>query len=141
VTQKRERQDLILKFIGKEPISRQDVLAAKLGRAGHAVTQASISRDLDELGISKVEGIYVRARISPTVDLAIQSISIAGPNLIIVRCDPGMASAVTVRIDRSEIAEVIGTIAGDDTIFIAVADDQSQSSAIDKIKSLFGKYQ
>lgn len=137
IMQKRERQDLILKFIGSEAISRQDVLAAKLGRAGHSVTQASISRDLDELGVAKVDGIYVRRRPDTRVELRLNSITAAGPNLIVIKCDSGMASAITVRIDSAEIKEVIGTIAGDDTIFIAVADAEVQALAIAKIEGLF----
>lgn len=135
--QKRERHDLILKFIGSEAISRQDVLAAKLGRAGHPVTQASISRDLDELGVAKVDGIYVRRRPETRVELRLNSVSAAGPNMIVIKCDSGMASAITVRIDNAEITEVIGTIAGDDTIFVAVSDAEAQLAAIGKIERLF----
>jgi transcriptional regulator of arginine metabolism len=136
--QKRERQDLILKLIGKEAISRQDVLANKLGKAGYSVTQASVSRDLDELGVIKVDGIYVRARSQANAPLGLNSVEIAGPNLIVLKCEPGMASAITVRIDRAVIDEVVGTIAGDDTVFIAVAEAESQARVIRQIKELFG---
>lgn len=136
--QKRERHDLILKLIGKEPISRQDVLAAKLGKAGFSVTQASVSRDLDELGVIKVDGIYVRSRPHSIERLGLTSIQAAGANLIVLKCEAGMASAITVRIDRAGVEDIVGTIAGDDTIFIAVADLKGQAAAIEQINVLFG---
>ena len=135
--QKRERHELILRLITREAISRQDVLADKLGKAGYSVTQASISRDLDELGVRKVDGIYARLR-SVGADLALQSVIPVGDNLLVIKCEPGLASAVTVRIDRASFPEVIGTIAGDDTIFVATADRASQARATDKIRALFG---
>jgi transcriptional regulator of arginine metabolism len=137
--QKHERHDLILKVIGSEPISRQDVLAAKLGRAGHAVTQASISRDLDELGIRKVDGIYARVRATPELRLELKSVALAGDNLVVVKTDSGMASAATVRIDAANIAEIVGTIAGDDTVFVAIAGADSRGPVIKQIEALFGK--
>jgi transcriptional regulator of arginine metabolism len=137
--QKHERQNLILKLIGSEAISRQDILASKLGKAGYSVTQASVSRDLEELGIRKVDGIYARLRPAGDVGLIVRSLQTAGDVLIVLKCDPGMASAMTVRIDRADFAEVVGTIAGDDTIFVAVADAASQATAIGKITGLFEK--
>ena len=134
--QKTERHELILKLISREAISRQDVLANKLGNAGYPVTQASISRDLDELGVRKVDGIYARVRTSGA-GLDLRSITLVGNNLLVIKCDPGLASAVTVRIDRAAFDEVIGTIAGDDTIFVAVADSDAQESARQRISSLF----
>ena len=137
--QKHERQNLILKMIGSEPISRQDILASKLGKAGYSVTQASVSRDLEELGIRKVDGIYARRRPAGNVGLELRSVETAGDVLVVLKCDPGMASAMTVRIDAADFTEVIGTIAGDDTIFVAVADAASQATTIAKISSLFEK--
>lgn len=135
--QKHERHELILKLITGGAISRQDVLADKLGKAGYSVTQASVSRDLDELGVKKVDGIYARVR-SGAAGLDLRSITPAGENLLVIKCDPGLASAVTVRIDRAAFPEVIGTIAGDDTIFVATTDAASQAAAGEKIKGLFG---
>ena len=124
-------------MIGSEPISRQDILASKLGKAGYSVTQASVSRDLEELGIRKVDGIYARIRPAGSTGLELRSVRTAGDVLIVLKCDPGMASAMTVRIDAADLPEVIGTIAGDDTIFVAVSDADSQELAIEKITALF----
>jgi len=136
--QKKDRHDFILKLIGTEQISRQDLLAQKLGISGFVVTQASISRDLEELGITKSNGVYqLPTAASGAAKYGIKSLTPVGDNLIVGRCDPGLASAITVRIDASAISEIVGTIAGDDTIFIAVPNADAQTAAISKIWNLF----
>lgn len=139
IMQKMERHKLILNVIESRHVSRQDELAQLLSEAGFRVTQASISRDLDELGVVKVDGRY--AAIELPVDEAspfgVSAIIPAGENLIVVRCSAGLASAAAVRIDGSTISEVAGTIAGDDTIFIAVDGEHDQKAAIKKLKMIF----
>jgi transcriptional regulator of arginine metabolism len=138
--QKKERHDFILKLIGSEKISRQDLLAEKLGKGGFVVTQASVSRDLEELGITKSNGVYeLPTAASGAIRYGLKSLSPAGANLIVGICDPGLASAITVRIDAASIDEIVGTIAGDDTIFIAVPDTDKQAGAIAKIWNLFSE--
>jgi transcriptional regulator of arginine metabolism len=63
----------------------------------------------------------------------------AGDHLVVAKCLPGLASAVAVEIDRAGIAEIVGTLAGEDTIFIAVADRKGQRAAVKKIWELFGE--
>ena len=136
--QKKERQDFILKLIGAEQISRQEMLAEKLGLSGFVVTQASVSRDLEELGISKNNGVYgLPTSGSGAMRYGLKSLLTAGDSMIVGRCDPGLASAITVRIDAAGIDEIVGTIAGDDTIFIAVQNVDQQKSVISKIWNLF----
>src|SRR5215207_9685152 len=137
--QKSERHELILKVIASRPIGRQDELAQLLGDAGVSVTQASISRDLDELGIVKVGGRYacVELPVAEASPFGVSAIVPAGNNMVIVRCSSGLASAAAVRIDGSKISEVLGTIAGDDTIFIAVNGEHDQKLAIKKLKMVF----
>ncbi len=138
--QKKERHDFIIKLIGSERISRQEMLAEKLGQGGFVVTQASVSRDLEELGITKNNGIYeLPSAAAGAIEYGLKSLSPAGENLIVGKCDPGLASAVTVRIDAAKIYEIVGTIAGDDTIFIAVPDADKQTAAISRIWNLFSK--
>jgi transcriptional regulator of arginine metabolism len=137
-TQKRERQDLILSLIGSEQIGRQDILAERLSQRGFHVTQASVSRDLEELGVVKVDGHYELPKTPAAVmEFGLRSLETAGDNLIVGKCDSGLASAITVRIDAANIDEIVGTIAGDDTIFIAVRDLAQQGIAIAKIWALF----
>lgn len=138
---RQERHDLILKLISSRPISRQDELAQLLRDGGFTVTQASISRDLDELGVVKVDGSYKRIDVtSETANpFRISAIRTAGDNLIVVKCASGMASAATVRIDSEGLEEIVGTIAGDDTIFVAVDDVSDQKAAVRKLRTLFAR--
>ena len=134
---KADRQKAIVELISTLEVTRQDELSALLKAKGHQVTQASISRDLEELGIAKVAGRYSLPRKSfgDSADGQIV-LTPAGENLIVAKCHPGLASAMAVRIDAAPIPEIIGTIAGDDTIFIAVADVDSQKAVIRKILEL-----
>jgi len=137
--QKSDRHNLILDLIARAKIGSQDELALELGKRGIDVTQASISRDLDELGVVKLNGRYARAELGflESNPLGISSIDVAGDNLIVVRCRSGLASAAAVRIDADGIREIVGTIAGDDTIFIAVRDRHDQKLVIKKLRSLW----
>jgi transcriptional regulator of arginine metabolism len=137
--QKSERHNLILDLVSDRPIRRQSELARELRNRGFEVTQASISRDLDELGIVKVNGQYSRVELG-TADsnlFGVKALDPAGDNLIVVRCSSGLASAAAVRIDGEEIKGIVGTIAGDDTIFVAVADRHDQKIVMKNIRLLF----
>lgn len=118
---KTARQARILALIENRPVRNQAELGSLLLGEGFVATQASISRDLEELGVAKKNGRYVRppqpAGLSVFGNV---SAELAGENLIVVHCSAGMASAVAVKIDSLQIDGVIGTIAGDDTIFVAV---------------------
>jgi transcriptional regulator of arginine metabolism len=137
--QKAERHKLILDVIGSKPVTRQDELGEFLRNAGFSVTQASISRDLDELGVVKVDGKYavVELPVAEASPFGVSAIIPAGDNLLVVRCSSGLASAAAVRIDGSKIGEIAGTIAGDDTIFIAVDGAHDQKAAMKKLKMIF----
>lgn len=134
---KSERQQKIIDLIGSAPITTQADLASKLSTLGFHVTQASVSRDIDELGIVKVNGAYSMPLQKTTSGLAPYSLEISGETLIVAKCTPGLASAIAVKIDAADIGEIVGTIAGDDTIFIAVADHKAQKTAIKAIRRLF----
>ena len=137
--QKSERHNLIIDLIGSRQINRQEELARLLAEAGHSVTQASVSRDLDELGVVKVDGRYARIElpVSEASPFGVSAITSAGQNLIVVRCSAGLASAAAVRIDGSKISEIIGTIAGDDTIFIAIDGEHEQKIVMKKLRMIF----
>jgi transcriptional regulator of arginine metabolism len=136
--QKDKRQEALLKLIGQNRVSRQDQLAELLEKNGFSVTQSSVSRDLVELGIVKVGGVYSVPRPSGTLtQIGLKSLECSGENLVVARCESGLASACAVRIDAANIVEVVGTIAGDDTIFIAVRDAKAQKSALRRIRELF----
>ena len=136
--QKKDRHNIIISVVEAGHIAKQDVLAQKLAEKGVSVTQASISRDLDELGITKTSGYYELPKVTtPAAEFGLKSLEVAGDNMLVGRCDSGLASAITVRIDSAQIPEIIGTIAGDDTIFIAVKNPSEQAVAIKRISYLF----
>ena len=135
---KRERQQQILSLIRARPIGTQEDLRALLERAGVAATQSSVSRDLEELGVVKHHGHYTLPRTNGAATRGLLSLDQAGDTLIIARTVPGLASAVAVELDAAGIAELVGTIAGEDTIFIAVRDAKSQRVAVKEIWALFG---
>lgn len=134
---KDQRQQKILELVSSHEISKQEVLAARLTRLGFSATQASVSRDIDELGITKKAGIYRLPSHQSSNGPSPVSLTNAGNSLIVAKCAPGLASAVTVRIDAAGIKGIIGTIAGDDTVFIAVAEGSAQKSVTKAIWELF----
>src|SRR5260221_12715484 len=134
---KHERQEIILNLVSARPVANQQELAKILRKNGFTVTQASISRDLEELGIAKVNGVYALPQHNVENVFGIQSLTPAGDAMIVVRCFSGLASAVAVRIDGARIEEIVGTIAGDDTIFVAVKDQRAQRVAMRRMWEIF----
>ena len=135
---KRERQQKILGLIQAKPIGTQEDLRLLLERAGVPATQSSVSRDLEELGVVKQHGHYTLPRTNGGSARGLLSLDQAGDSLVIARTLPGLASAVAVDIDAAALSEVVGTIAGEDTIFIAVRDAKAQRPTIKQIWELFG---
>ena len=137
--QKETRQQKILSLIRGKRIGTQDELTAHLERAGFPATQSSVSRDLVELGVVKHHGFYALPRsANGAAARGLLSLEVAGDVLVVARCEPGMASAIAVEIDRAMMSEIVGTLAGEDTIFIAVREHKAQRAAIKKIWELFG---
>ena len=135
---KEKRQQKILGLIRVRRIGTQQELAEQLERAGFAATQSSISRDLEELGVVKQHGHYtLPAPPSGAAARGLLGLEPAGECLVVARCEPGLASAVAVEIDRAAIPEIVGTIAGEDTIFIAVPERKAQRAAVKKVWELF----
>ena len=140
IQQKTKRQEALVKLISAERIASQAELASRLRSRNFEVTQASISRDLDELGVIKASGIYtVPERPSGSSLFGLTNLDTSGDSMIVAKCDSGLASAAAVRIDSARIPEIVGTIAGDDTIFIAVKDSKAQKAALKKIWTVFEK--
>jgi transcriptional regulator of arginine metabolism len=135
---KEKRQQKILDLIRARRIGTQLELAAQLERAGFGATQSSISRDLEELGVVKQRGRYtVPAAPAGAAARGLLGLEPAGECLVVARCEPGLASAVAVEIDRAAFPEIVGTIAGEDTIFIAVPERKAQRAAVKKVWELF----
>ena len=134
---KRERQKRILNLIRAKRIGTQDELRAELERSGVPATQSSVSRDLDEMGVVKHHGFYALPQANGDAARGLVSLDVAGDVLVIAKCRPGRASAVAVEIDDAAIAEIVGTLAGEDTIFIATHDQKSQRAVMKKIWEMF----
>lgn len=139
---KSKRQDRICRLISEHVIETQDDLIERLTEEGYSVTQATISRDIRELKISKILGEngkyhYTLPRIPADVtrkDLrhtymaSVTSVTCGG-NIIVIKTHPGLAQAVAAGIDSMHIPELLGCVAGDDTIF-AVAHNEENAKQI-----------
>jgi len=136
--QNADRHQVILNLITARPVSRQGELAQMLTEQGFSVTQASVSRDLEKLGVTKVNGRYVRQPNRRLGAFGTVTVTAAGDNLIVVKCRSGLASAAAVQIDAAAIPEIVGTIAGDDTIFVAVSGAKEQSRAMKTLRAALG---
>ena len=146
---KTQRQDKILEIIGKYDIETQDDLIDRLQREGFAVTQATVSRDIRELKLSKVltgRGTYryvrgdnksvdVNVKFNNALVESIQRVDYAG-NIIVLKTYPGLASAVATGIDAIHMVEILGCIAGDDTIMVVVRNEDSAEEIADKLKNM-----
>lgn len=145
-TQTSDRRNAILRILRGTAVRRQQELVRILRGEGFAVTQSSISRDLRELGVFKGAGRYL-----PPADEAaartegdfgklrqfVTGIATAGPSLTIVRTTTGAAQTVAAAIDKASWSEVVGTISGDDTIFIASATGRAQARIAERLRSAF----
>lgn len=129
---KTHRQSLIRDLIERESITSQEQLRLRLQERGIAATQATLSRDIRELGLVKrpTDGAYRSLGNVASADAASAAAELADAtgeylraqeviiNMIVLRTDPGQAQPLAVAIDRAKLAEVAGTIAGDDTILV-----------------------
>jgi transcriptional regulator of arginine metabolism len=124
------RQSQILELVDRDAIPSQEVLRQKLHDRGIATTQATLSRDLRDLGLVKRagDGAYVRPGTARSMVAVTEQLHKAVAalvrgiervdQLLVVRTDPGQAQGLAVLMDRSQLSEAAGTIAGDDTILI-----------------------
>jgi len=134
-----ERRQTLASIIRGAPVANQDQLSERLKAAGHDVTQATVSRDLEALGAFKgkrdgksayllpdqlAEHDGMQAELQRLLGEWRLSVEVAG-NMIIMRTRPGSAHVVASALDHAQLKDVAGTIAGDDTLFIAVRDGHS----------------
>ena len=136
---KTKRQQKILSLIRARRIGTQQELSAMLERAGFVATQSIVSRDLEELGVVKHRGYYTLPRAADGASArGLLGLDPAGDCLVVAKCEPGLASSVAVEIDRAAIPEIVGTLAGEDTVFIAVPERKAQRVVMRKVLELFG---
>jgi transcriptional regulator of arginine metabolism len=148
---KSSRQEAIAQVIRSGGVGSQEELAERLAALGFTATQATISRDLEQLGAFKVrkdgqssyalpDGTQPGAG-EPLIRLVfrdwVQEVAVAG-NLVVIKTPPGSAHLVGVSLDQSSLADVVGTICGDDTIFVATPGTEAAQSLSAKLAELAG---
>ena len=122
--EKEKRHQVILDLVDRTNLSSQANLLKMLGTRGFEVTQATLSRDLKELHVVKTtgeDGEYKYAIMEEIPGFQIASCDISG-NLLVMHTDPGMAPAVAYRVDALRLAGILGTVAGEDTLLVVVAE-------------------
>ncbi len=137
------RREAILRILRGSLVRNQDELVKALRKHGIDATQSSVSRDLRELGVAKAGDHYIvpgEDTASPFASVARFVIDVrhAGSSLTVVKTTTGTAQSVTVAIDRAEWPEVVGTISGDDTIFIATHEGRDQRKLRERLRDAFG---
>lgn len=131
------RREAIRRLLLTGKVRSQEEVVAFLRAQGVGATQSSVSRDLTQLGAVRQGGRYVlpsRVQLSLDVDTSVVLSAIAaGPNLLVVRTLIGSATRLALEIDHQEWEEVVGTVAGDDTIFIATLTAEDQAKLIKRL--------
>jgi transcriptional regulator of arginine metabolism len=143
---KARRQALILDLLGREPVRNQEQLRRGLRAVGVVATQATLSRDIKELGLVKraSDGAYQRptAPVTPPTGALSRAVTefVTGvdrvQHMIVLRTGPGQAHAAAIAIDRAQLADVVGTIAGDDTILVIARDLRGARALSDRLTGL-----
>ncbi len=149
---KKNRHDKIIEIINANEVETQDQLATLLKEAGYDVTQATVSRDIRQMKLTKQvtpEGKqkYVYTTADPEVmhdkyvnvlKAGYVSAEVAG-NLMVIRTVSGMAMALATAIDALEMPEVVGCIAGDDTIFVAIKSKEEALAVMKNFKGMLDR--
>ena len=139
------RRSMLAKIIREGSVRRQTELVALLRKSGHIATQSSVSRDLRELGVAKMGDRYVLPENAPakndfsSLKQFVSARLTAGTNITVLKTTVGSAQSVAVAIDTARWPEVVGTISGDDTIFIATAGAQAQRKLSERLLAIFGR--
>lgn len=147
---KNKRQEKILQIIASQVIDTQEELIEKLLAEGFEVTQATVSRDIRELKLTKImtgRGTYryvlqepgVPRTASPRINSALTD-SIAGMeaagNILVIHTYVGMAQAVAAAVDALKLSEMVGCVAGDDTILAVVRSEQQAKELAEKLRMM-----
>jgi transcriptional regulator of arginine metabolism len=136
-----ERQDVIRRVVRRERIRTQRDLVERLRSFGFVCTQATVSRDITEMGLRKLpEGVYVLAE-----DLHLQRMirdlvtgSVVSESLVLIKTSPGTASGVAAAMDAAGLEEVLGSIAGDDTVLVIARSADDAAALVDSIAKYRG---
>ena len=151
VALKVRRQAAILDAIGREPVRSQEQLRRVLRASGHDVTQATLSRDIRELGLVKggPAGAYHAPGAAVAGGVATSELqrAVAGflmradrvQQTVVLRTGPGQAQLLALALDRAGLPEIVGTLAGDDTIFVMTPDARRARALVRRLGALSGE--
>jgi transcriptional regulator of arginine metabolism len=144
---KSRRQAVILELIDREALHSQEQLRRRLRQRGFETTQATISRDIEELGLVKRagDGVYQRPGAdTSSPETALSALEHAAAEflrtidrvqqLVVVRTGPGQAQTLAIALDRAQLPEVVGTIGGDDTILIVARGSRGAALLAKRLK-------
>lgn len=152
MTDRAKRQKALAELIRHEALASQEDVTARLSSLGHPATQATVSRDLENLGAVKVkragttryalpdEGAadFQAGRMERIVGEWVRSVEAAG-NLLVLKTPPGSAHLVGLVIDQAGLPELAGTISGDDTLFVALRDGVVAGAMANRFRQMAGQ--
>lgn len=149
---KTRRQEALLKIIDENEIYTQEALQEKLKECGFDVTQATVSRDIKSLDLVKIasgDGKYRYAPKQLTTGVAVKKFTSVfqeavikvdyAINTVVVKCHTGMANAACAALDIMDLGDVVGTLAGDDTIFVLLRTEEKAKQVAEKINEMLGR--
>jgi transcriptional regulator of arginine metabolism len=149
---KGRRQTIILELVDREALHSQEQLRRRLHQRGFEATQATISRDIKELGLVKRagDGAYQRPGADTTnPETAMAALERAAAEflrrvervqqLVVIRTDVGQAQPLAIAIDRAQLPEAVGTIGGDDTILVIARDGKRAAALAKRLESYAGR--
>jgi transcriptional regulator of arginine metabolism len=146
------RQSVILELVDREDLHSQEQLRRRLRQRGFAATQATISRDIKELGLVKraADGSYQRSAVETrNPAAALNELERAAgeflrrvdrvDQLVVIRTGVGQAQPLAIAIDRAQLPEAVGTIGGDDTILVIARDGRRAASLVKRLETYAGR--
>lgn len=149
---KKDRQSKMIDLVEHYEIETQEELAERLKNAGYQVTQATVSRDIRELKLSKIavgagrqKYVFLKQEDSYLADKYIRVLKDGyvsmdhAQNILVIKTVSGMAMAVAAALDAMKMSEIVGSIAGDDTIMVAVRTLEETMAVMDKIRRTIGE--
>ncbi|MDE2291385.1 MAG: arginine repressor [Elusimicrobia bacterium] len=138
---KRLRQDAVLDIVRTGTVGTQQEIVKALHKRGIEATQVSVSRDISELGLVKAGGLYAvpaAGAHDPEAQLRefLRDVIPAGPNLVVLKCEVSTAPRVGYALDQLSKDGIAGTIAGDDTVFVAITSPSHGRAILTWLRSL-----
>lgn len=130
--------EALIQIVKGHRVRSQEDLQVRLKKKGVAMTQSTISRALARLNIAKVNGVYTLPAIAPGASTLVDFLEVrtSGDTLLVLKTTPGNANRVAYILDNARIDGVVGSLAGDDTIFVAVETKDHRPAVVNKILAL-----